>query len=95
MTSILSAGTSKKRRMSRFELSDTVRTRVGAPRRQSHIDVARVGVAPARFGRYCGNIRWMQSWIVTTDRHVHERRQHVVRRVEEVDALAPQRQRDR
>jgi hypothetical protein len=22
-----------------------------------------------RLGRYCGNIRWMQSWIVTTDAH--------------------------
>ena len=23
-----------------------------------------------RLGRYCGNIRWMQSWIVTTERQL-------------------------
>ncbi len=33
----------------------------------THIDAFAYTYA-ARFGRYCGNIKWMQSWIVTTDR---------------------------
>ena len=73
----------------RFDASDTVRIR--SDRRAAvHRRGARVGVGQ-RPGRYCGNIRWMQSWIVTTDRQCIERRQHVVRRVEQVDPLAPER----
>ena len=53
--------------MSRFDASDTVRMRL-AWCVAVHSDAARVGVAE-RFGRYCGNRRWMQSWIVTTDLH--------------------------
>ncbi|OLB62985.1 MAG: hypothetical protein AUI11_03290 [Acidobacteria bacterium 13_2_20CM_2_66_4] len=66
MTSILSGSMSTKRRMSRFELSETVSTRV-ARLAASRIDV-RAYASATRFGRYCGNIRWMQSWIVTTER---------------------------
>ena len=48
-----------------------------------------------RFGRYCGNSRWMQSWIVTTDGTRAQQRTHVVRRVEQVGAEPPQLERDR
>ena len=72
--------------MSRFDVSDTVRIALRAVRGRPQAARARSAYA-SRFGRYCGNIRWMQSWIVTTDAAGHQRRQHVVRRVEQVDVL--------
>ena len=66
MTSIFSGSVSTKRRMSRFELSDTVITRV-ARRAACVIDHLAYDSA-TRLGRYCGNIRWITSWMVTTDR---------------------------
>ena len=67
MTSIFDSGTRKYRRMSRFDVSDTVRTRVARwVATQSEV---RAYTYPRRLGRYCGKRRWMQSWIVTTDRH--------------------------
>ena len=53
--------------MSRFDASDTVSTR--AARCVAVHSAARAYAYPSRFGRYWGNRRWMQSWIVTTDRH--------------------------
>ena len=65
MTLIFSGGTSKKRRMSRLDVSETVRIRFET--RAAVQSEARAYVSASRFGRYSGNIRWMQSWIVTTD----------------------------
>jgi hypothetical protein len=53
--------------MSRFEASDTVITRA-ALCVAAHI-WPRAYAYPRRLGKYCGNRRWMQSWMVTTDRH--------------------------
>ncbi len=53
--------------MSAFEVSDTVKIR--SARLVAAQSVARAYAYAKRFGRYCGNIRWMQSWMVTTARH--------------------------
>jgi hypothetical protein len=66
MTSIFSGSVSTNRRMSRFELSDTVITRVA--RCAAWVIDHFAYRSATRFGRYCGNIRWMTSWIVTTER---------------------------
>ena len=79
--------------MSRLDASDTVRMRSACRVARPHRTFAHRQYA-SRLGRYCGNIRWMQSWIVTTDRQRVARRQHVVRLVHEVDAFARQRERN-
>src|SRR5256885_15986779 len=65
MTSIFPGGTSTNRRMSRLELSDPVRMRV--ERRAARVMDVRAYASDRRVGRDCGNIRGMQSWVVTTD----------------------------
>ena len=59
MTSILSGEVRKNLMMSRFELSETVRMRVA--RRVAYAIDARAYPRAKRFGRYWGNIKWMQS----------------------------------
>ena len=54
-----SGGTLKKWMMSRLDASETVRIRCDR-RTAIHIDAARTRRPPG-VGRYCGNIRWMQS----------------------------------
>ena len=53
--------------MSRFDASETVSTRLDRCV-ATHIDDRAYAYA-SRFDRYCGKRRWMQSWMVTTERH--------------------------
>ena len=52
--------------MSRRDASDTVSTR--SLRRIALPIISRAYRGASRFGRYSGNSRWMQSWMVTTER---------------------------
>ena len=87
MTSILSGAMSTNRRMSRFELSETVRTRVA--RRAASAD-RRARVAEREPVRQILRKHQMDAVVDRHDRPAaDERRQHVVRRVKQRDAFAP------
>ncbi len=78
--------------MSRFDASDTVRMRLDRCV-AVHSDAARVGVAEP-----VGQVLRKPQVDAVVDRHDRlarrQRRQHVVRRVEQVGALAPEVARD-
>ena len=92
MTSILSGSVSTNRRMSRFELSDTVRIARGAAGRHRNRGAR---VAKRQAVRQVLREHQVDAVVDRDDRSArHERRQHIVRRVEERHAFAPERERN-